>query len=182
MSTPFDRLPPEGSWHRGLHRGAPGATVPPDTHLSFRINIDNDGFQTVTLRRFKEKATLADVAYEIELAVQSLIPIQSKTSIVSFAYFTCSLETQGDQVRLVLESGTNTSVGTECPKSSVLIGDAEENNAATYLKIGETNGGKSEGAFGPGPPTNDELIKSLIAGLDWKPEAPDKPKRRRYTR
>ncbi|MCP5048453.1 MAG: hypothetical protein GY940_14885 [bacterium] len=165
-------------FQRGIHRGGFGAVVPPAPYLEFDINIDNDGFQRVRLRPFDPGDTLADVSIEMELAIQTLIPLKTQTSFVAFACFTCSVESAGKESRLVLESGTNTSMGTESPGSSVQVRDAPVNNAAGYLKLGESNKGQSEDALGLEPPGNDDLIESLIAGLHWEP-APGKRERKR---
>src|SRR5881275_358581 len=61
-----------------------------------------------------------------------------------FNAFTCEVVGTGATQQLVLQSGTNTEAGTVSPISSVRIQNAESNNAAVPLKLGEDNGGRSE--------------------------------------
>ena len=57
------------SVQRGIHRGGFAPTLPLTTRNSFQINIDNDGFQVVTLpTAATTTTTLADVATAIQAA------------------------------------------------------------------------------------------------------------------
>lgn len=163
------------SLQRGIHRGGLGPAIapgPPPLTLgdnrSFQINLDYDGFQLVTLpNTIAGETNLANVATAIQTAVRALTKKKTSTLDVAFTAFTCSVETVAGAQRLVLQSGTNTGAGTENPTSSVRIQNAATNNAATQLKLGAGNGGRSEDARAVRRPANADAIQigdAAIAG------------------
>jgi uncharacterized protein len=92
---------------RGNHRGGFGPTLPLNTRNSFQINLDNDGFQQVTLPAPAAASTvLADVATAIQTAVTALVARKVSTPATAFTGFTCTVETVAGQSRLLLQSGT----------------------------------------------------------------------------
>ncbi|MFZ0711237.1 MAG: hypothetical protein WAM53_14455, partial [Terrimicrobiaceae bacterium] len=91
---------------RGIHRGGFAPTLPLGTKLSFQINLDNDGFQQVTLPGgISASIVLADVATAIQTAVVALTPKKASTPAGAFTAFTCTVETVAGQSRLILQSG-----------------------------------------------------------------------------
>jgi phage tail sheath protein FI len=124
---------------RGIHRGGFGPTLPLTTKNSFQINLDNDGFQVVTLPAPASASTvLADVATAIQTVVTALVPKKVSTPAAAFTGFTCTVDTVGGQSRLLLQSGTTSAT------SSVRIQAASVNDATGLLKLGSGNGGQSE--------------------------------------
>lgn len=143
----------------GIHRGGFGAQALPGSELTnpqFQINIDHDGFQTVQLST--GLATLDAVKTEIESKVQALTPLKSSTLENAFLNFTCTVETVDGKKRLVLQSGTNVSEP-ESDQSSVLIRNGSTDNAAGFLKLGESNGGLSEDALAVRRPENADVVQ-----------------------
>jgi phage tail sheath protein FI len=142
------------SLQRGVHRGGFVPASPPATNLKFQINIDNDGFQEVTLTGITAATSLADVATEITTRVRALVKKKASTPADAFAQFDCTVETISAQSRFVLQSGTNKPTFAANTHSSVRIQNASTANAATFLKIGEGNGGQSEDAMAVRRPAN----------------------------
>lgn len=169
-------LSANSSLQRGIHRGGFGPTIPlPDSNRSFQINVDYDGFQLITLPI--GIADLAGVAAAIQAAVRALTKNKTSTLDAAFTAFTCTVETVGADQRLILQSGTNTGVGTESTISSVRIQNATLNNATALLKLGAGDGGLSEDALAVRRPANADAIQigdaaivvpvtAVIAGAD----------------
>lgn len=169
-------LSANSSLQRGIHRGGFGPTIPlPDSNRSFQINVDYDGFQLITLPI--GIADLAGVAAAIQATVRALTKKKTSTLDAAFTAFTCTVETVGADQRLILQSGTNTGVGTESTISSVRIQNATLNNATALLKLGAGDGGLSEDALAVRRPANADAIQigdaaivvpvtAVIAGAD----------------
>jgi phage tail sheath protein FI len=139
---------------RGTHRGGLGPTLPLGANLSFQVNVDNDGFQVVTLPSATgTAAALADVATAIQTAVRALTKKKASTDAAAFTGFTAAAETVGGQSRLVLQSGT-TSV-----TSSVRVQPAGTNDATFQLKLGPGNGGRSEDGIAVRRPARADVVQ-----------------------
>lgn len=151
-------LTSNNSLQRGIHLGGigPAATLP-DSNRSFQINVDHDGFQLITLPT--GIADLAGVASAIQAIVRALVKKKTSTLDAAFTAFTCEVVGTGDTQQLVLKSGTNTGAGTESPISSVRIQDAASNNATALLKLGPSNGGRSEDALAVRRPGSADVIQ-----------------------
>jgi uncharacterized protein len=140
------------SLQRGLHRGAditPGS-LPLATANKFLINLDDDGFQEVTLTA-TTGTVLADIATDIQAKVRALVKRKTSTPNDTFALFECTVE---GTTRLLLRSGTN-GTGAANPGSSVRVQNAGgANNGTVKLKLGEGNGGVSEDGLAVRRPAN----------------------------
>jgi hypothetical protein len=139
MLLDMESLAGNTSLQRGFHRGGdtnPGAAPPPPFSLAavnkFLINLDDDGYQEVTLDA--ASTTLALIATDLQAKVRALTKKKSSTPLGTFSAFDCVV----DGRRLLLTSGTT---GAD---SSVRIQNAPANNAAGLLKLGDGNGGVSE--------------------------------------
>ncbi|WP_141202942.1 phage tail sheath family protein [Streptomyces griseorubiginosus] len=153
-------LPGNNATQHGVHRGGLGPTLPLDTHLGFRISLDGDGYQQVTLATGASTATaLSDVASAIETAVHALTKRKASTDPAAFSAFTCTAETVGSQSRLVLRSGTQ-SAG-----SSVRVQPAATHDATALLRIGEAAGGRSEDGIAPRRPAAVSLLQVGDSGI-----------------
>ena len=142
------------SLQRGVHRGGFGPTLPLNTNLSFQINVDGDGLQTVTLATAAGSSTVpADVATAIQTAVRALTKKKTSTDPAAFTGFTCTVETVGTQNRLALQSGTTTAT------SSVLVQPATANDATIQLKLGDGGGGRSESGIAVRRPAIADVIQ-----------------------
>jgi phage tail sheath protein FI len=142
------------SVQRGIHRGGFGALLPLNTKNSFQINLDNDGFQVVTLPAAAAASTvLADVATAVQTAVTALTAKKSSTPGVAFTGFTCTVQTVAGQSRLVLQSGTTSAT------SSVRVQSASINDAIALLKLGSGNGGLSEDGLAVRRPAKADIIQ-----------------------
>jgi phage tail sheath protein FI len=125
---------------RGNHRGGFSPLLPLGARNSFLINLDNDGFQVVTLPAAAAASTvLADVATAIQTAVVALVAKKASTPAAAFTSFTCTVETVAGQSRLLLQSGTSSAT------SSVRIQGAPVNDATSLLKLGAANGVSQDG-------------------------------------
>jgi len=147
---------------QGLSRSGFTPTLPLGSKLSFLINVDNDGFQQVTLDSSVAASTdLSAVAAEIALRVQALGATKKKSSTPpeAFSAFTCTVETVGPQSRLLLQSGTNAPAGVANPASSIIVQNASLNNAAPLLKLGAPNGGNSEDALAVRRPALSDTVQ-----------------------
>jgi phage tail sheath protein FI len=141
------------SVQRGIHRGGFGPTLPLNTRNSFQINLDNDGFQVVTLPpAAAASTTLADVATAIQTAVTALTARKAPTPPATFTGFTCTVDTVAAQSRLVLQSGTSSVT------SSVRVQAASTNDASALLKLGAGNGGRSEDGLAVRRPARADVI------------------------
>ncbi|WP_051735524.1 phage tail sheath family protein [Streptomyces sp. NRRL B-3229] len=144
----------------GVHRGGLSPTLPLDTHLGFRISLDGDGYQPVTLATGASTATaLSDVASAIETAVHALTKRKASTDPAAFSAFTCTAETAGSQSRLVLRSGT------QAATSSVRVQPAATHDATALLRIGEAAGGRSEDGIAPRRPAAVSLLQVGDSGI-----------------
>jgi phage tail sheath protein FI len=127
------------SLQHGVHRGGINPVLPLTANLSFRINVDGDGLQAVTLPTAAGTTTaLTDVRDAIQAAVRLLVKKKTSTDPAAFTAFACTVETVGAQSRLVLQSGTSTAT------SSVSVQPAAANDASIQLKLGDGGGGRSE--------------------------------------
>lgn len=130
----------------GFCLGETQAQVPKPAASSnrFKISIDGDAFQTVTLANGTgANYDWAALAADIEAKVSALVP--RKTSIPDLAYlgFTCTVVagTNG-AAQLRLKSGTN-----DHARSAVLLQNAPENNIAERLGLSAGNKVRVEGAL-----------------------------------
>ena len=155
---------PTASLQRGIHRGGWNPNLegdpadPADNGLGenrrFQINVDYDGYQLVELPDTIATSTdLSAIAAEIQIAVRALTPKKTSTPEVAFTAFECTVETVDTDQRLILQSGT------ESETSSVRIQNASTNNAATFLKLGEGNGGLSEDGIAVRRPAKADAIQ-----------------------
>ena len=139
---------------RGIHRGGFAPTLPLGTKLSFQINLDNDGFQQVTLPGgISASIVLADVATAIQTAVVALTPKKASTPAGAFTAFTCTVETVAGQSRLILQSGDSATT------SSVRIQAGSVNDATGLLKLGSGNGGQSEDGIAVRRPAKADIVQ-----------------------
>lgn len=162
------------SLQRGIHRGGFNLTLPLGANRDFQINIDYDGYQLIQLPASIAASTnLPDIVAAITTAVGALTRKKTSTLTQAFTAFTCTPETVDTKQRLVLQSGTNTGTGTERPTSSVRIQNASTNNAATLLKLGESNEGRSEDALAVRRPANANIIQigdaAIVAPVTTSP-------------
>ncbi len=153
------------SLQRGVHYGGLDPQIPDPviTSPKFKINIDHDGFQTVTLVEPASPpfADLEAFRGAIQTAVRGLSRLKTSTPTGAFSQFTCEVETVDTEERLVLRSGTTTS-----ETSSVLVQNASTDNVAGYLNLGESNGGLSEDARAVRRPANADVIQVGDSALE----------------
>ncbi len=109
--------------------GASAAATLPADRRRFRINIDSDGPQTVTLA--DPVTTGGEIAAAIQTAVRALTPLRASTPGTAYSAFTAAF---------ALGVYTLTS-GAAGKRSSVVVTNDPAANAATLLKLGGTNGG-----------------------------------------
>lgn len=150
-------LTANNSLQRGFYRGGLTPVLPLGANRSFQINVDYDGYQQITLS--DGLADLAAVADAITNAVKALTPKKTSTKPAAFSAFACTVETVdlgggNSAQRLLLQSGSNTGVGTENIRSSVRIQNAATGNAAIQLKLAESAGGVAEDALAVRRPVN----------------------------
>jgi phage tail sheath protein FI len=139
---------------RGIHRGGFAPNLPLGTKNSFQINLDNDGFQVVTLPAAATASTvLSDVAAAIQTLVVALTPKKVSTPAGVFTGFTCTVETVSGQPRLLLQSGSTSAT------SSVRIQSAASNDATALLKLGSGNGGQSEDGRAVQRPAKADIVQ-----------------------
>jgi hypothetical protein len=142
------------SVQRGNHRGGFSQVLPLNANNSFQINLDNDGFQVVTLPAAASASTvLTDVATAITAVVSALTAKKASTPAATFTGFTCTVETVAGQSRLLLQSGS-TSV-----TSSVRVQAASVNDATRLLKLGSANGGVSQDGISVKRPANADVVQ-----------------------
>lgn len=129
------------SLQQGFHRGGLGAVVAASipANPKFMINIDGDGYQTVSI---SAPTDIADAASKIEAAVQALTPLKAGTDAAAFTAFSCAKETVDGKDRLLLTSGS-----TSDENSSVRVQGASSDNVAAAFKLGAAYGGVSEDAL-----------------------------------
>ncbi|MFF4897833.1 phage tail sheath family protein [Streptomyces sp. NPDC001068] len=145
---------------RGVHRGGPGPTLPLGTDLAFRISLDGDGYQPVTLPTATGTVTtLTDVAAAVQTAVRALVKRKASTDTAAFSGFSCTAETVGSQSRLVLQSGTT------AVTSSVRVQPATAHDATALLRLGDAAGGRSEDGIAPRRPAAVQLLQVGDAGI-----------------
>ncbi len=169
----------------GIHRGGSiplnnvtnlPSTLPLGVNRNFQINIDNDGYQLVSLPEISgtiNVATTTDLS-QIATVVQSFVQdnlnkLKASTDQGAFDNFTCTVETTAEGPRLVLKSGTNTNANLTLNtnvNSSVRIQNASLNNATALLKLGEGNGGVSEGAYAVRRPANADIVQIGDAAVE----------------
>ncbi len=109
--------------------GASPATSLPADRRKLRINVDGDGFQTITLAN--PCTTGAEIATAIQTAVRALSPLRGSTDATALSAFTAGFA-----------AGVYTlTSGASGKKSSVQVANDPVGNAATLLRLGTTNGG-----------------------------------------
>ncbi|MFI5910945.1 phage tail sheath family protein [Dactylosporangium sp. NPDC051541] len=129
------------SAQNGVHRGdfIPNAALPLGGNVNLQVNVDNDGFQQVTLSGLATTSTtLSDVATGIKNAVKALVKKKTSTPDAAFGSFDCVVETIAGLSRLVLKSGTSSET------SSVRVQAAPDHDATAQLRLGAAFGGQSE--------------------------------------
>lgn len=147
------------SLQQGVHYGGFEPTLPLGDKVSFQINLDQDGFQVVTLPAdaVRTEGDPTVVAGLITHAVSDLLHLTKKkasTPDLAFTGFTCVAETAPDnKKRLVLRSGTTSEV------SSVVIQPASSNDATGLLKLGSGDKGRSESGIAVRRPANADTIR-----------------------
>ena len=109
--------------------GATAATTLPADRRRFRITINGDGPQTVTLA--DPVTTGAEVAAAIQTAVRALSPLRGSTPAAAYSAFTAAFA----------DGAYTLTSGSPGKRSSVAITNDPSGNAATLLKLGTTNGG-----------------------------------------
>jgi phage tail sheath protein FI len=107
---------------------APATTLPADRRR-FRINLNSDGPQTVTLA--DPVTTGAEIATAIQTAVRALTPLRTSTPGTAYSAFTAGF---ADGVYTLTS-------GAAGKRSSVVVTGDPSGNAATLLKLGVTSGG-----------------------------------------
>jgi phage tail sheath protein FI len=140
----------------GIYRGGFGPKLPLGTLLSFQINLDGDGWQTVTLPTTAgASTTLTDIASAIQTAVRALAATKMKTSTdpAAFTAFKCTVDTVSTQSRLLLQSGTTSTT------SSVLVQPASTNDASALLQLGPGNGGQSQDGIAVRRPATADVVQ-----------------------
>jgi uncharacterized protein len=140
------------SLQRGLHRSSDISTgsLPLGTASKFLINLDDDGFQEITLTA-TTSTVLADIATDIQAKVRALVKRKASTPADAFSQFECTLD---GTTRLLMRSGTNNATAAANPASAVRVQGAAAGNAAVKLKLGEANGGVSEDGVAVRRPAN----------------------------
>ncbi len=142
------------SVQRGNHRGGFNPALPLGANNSFQINLDNDGFQVVTLPApAAASAVLAEVGAAIQTAVAALVAKKASTPAEAFTGFTCAEEAVAGQSRLLLQSGTSSAT------SSVRVQAASFGDATSLLKLGAGNGGISEDGLSLRRPAKADVIQ-----------------------
>jgi len=150
------------STRNGVHRGAPGVSVPLGDKVSLLLDIDGDGFREITLPAAAAAATDPDaVAAAIQAAVSVLTRLRSSTAAAAYTQFTCAAEQVDNRVRLVLTSGTSGA------GSSVSVRAGGPTDASTKLKLGAANEGRSENGVAVRRPA-----KAVVQLGDAVPEPP----------
>jgi uncharacterized protein len=130
----------------GTSRSGSQPQVPDPSATKFRININDDDFQTVDLRdgvgksadQVSDLNSMVNIAKAIQLVVRRLSRQQSGTEPDAFEKFSCSSEEPGGELLL--------SSGVKGPMSSVRVlpaGGPEDDreDASGFLSLGILNGG-----------------------------------------
>jgi len=141
------------SLQRGLHRSGEisAGSLPLATANKFLINLDDDGFQEITLTA-TTSTVLADIAADIQTKVRALVKRKTSTPADAFTQFECTLD---GTTRLLMRSGTNNATAAVNPGSAVRVqGAVGANNGTVKLKLGEANGGVSEDGVAVRRPAN----------------------------
>ncbi|MEU6667872.1 phage tail sheath C-terminal domain-containing protein [Streptomyces sp. NPDC046727] len=146
---------------RGLLRGGVAPALPLETPLTFRINLDGDGLQDVTLpAEAGPIATPEAAATAIEHAVRALTKLKESTNEAAFTGFTCQVEGDDAEKRLVLRSGTDSAT------SSVRVQSAGLDTAADKLKLSPAAGGRPEDGIALRRPARAEVVQVGDAAVD----------------
>ena len=151
------------SLQRGFHRSGdiPGTNLPLGSSAKFLISVDDDGFQEVTLTA-TATSTLADIAADIQTKVRALTKRKGSTPADAFSAFECTVDAT---THLLLRSGTNKAASGPDPApatntaSSVRVQNSGSGNAAVKLRLGEGNGGISEGGLAVRRPANMSVVQ-----------------------
>ena len=141
------------SLQRGFLKGGIGPALPNATDRKFLINVDNDGFQEITLAAAVANDPAA-IATAITTGVQGLTKKKTSTPDAAFTSFSCTAETAGTNKFLLLQSGTSSST-----LSSVQVQDAPANNAASSLKLNVANRQDIQGALAVRRPANVAVVQ-----------------------
>ncbi|MER6144911.1 phage tail sheath subtilisin-like domain-containing protein [Streptomyces sparsogenes] len=164
---------------RGLLRGGGAPELSTDTPRVFRINVNGDGFQDVTLPAAAGPTPTPPeaVASAIQTAVSGLTPNKASNS-EAFTGFTCEVEGTGQEARLVLRSGTSSAT------SSVRVQPAAGDGAADQLKLSPATGGRAEDGLAPRLPAKadvlqvgdapvENVVTAVTPGVDGDAEVPE---------
>lgn len=126
----------------GEHRGGPGAVLPLKERRNLQIDIDGDGFRTVTLPAdLAAEEDHGRVAAALQESVRGLTRLKATTDAAAYSGFTCAAQGEGTQVRLVLRSGTTGA------RSSVRVRTGPGGDATAQLMLGAGRGGRSIGGL-----------------------------------
>ncbi len=115
------------------------AAVPAIVGRRFEINIDEDGFQQVTLADSAFASTVEVLRATIQTAVRALTARRARTPAAAFTAATCTVAAvTGGQIRFTLISGTNAGLTASTqagatPRSSVRIRPAAAGDVAATL-------------------------------------------------
>ena len=139
---------------RGVQTGGFNPLLPLGTNSNLQINLDNDGFQAITLPAAAlASTTLTDISTAIQAAVTALTAKKTSTSATTFSGFTCTVDTSTGQPRLVLQSGSTGAA------SSVAVQAGSTNDATALLKLGTGNGAVSQGGLAPRLPALADVVQ-----------------------
>jgi phage tail sheath protein FI len=139
---------------RGVQTGGFNPLLPLGTNNNLQINLDNDGFQAITLpAAAAASTTLTDISTAIQAAVTALTAKKTSTSATTFTGFTCTVDTSTGQPRLVLQSGSSAAT------SSVAVQAGSTNDATALLKLGTGNGALSQDGLAPRLPALADLVQ-----------------------
>jgi len=125
----------------GYHLGAGNPATTITAGLKFQININDDGYQEVTLA---ESSTLDAIRDDITAKVSALTKKKNSTASAAFSGFTCKFA-DADGVDLpatdtTTEKHLKLESGTSGADSSVKVRQSTTDNAAGLLKLGAAHG------------------------------------------
>lgn len=146
------------SLQRGFLKGGADPKLPNATDRKFLINIDQDGYQEISLADTVTN-TPAAIATAITDAVKALTPKKTSTKTAAFTAFSCAPVTVDSKTYLLLQSGTNTGAGTESLLSSVQVLDAPEKNGATSLGLNIAKRTEAQNALAVRRPANTAVLQ-----------------------
>jgi phage tail sheath protein FI len=128
------------------------------TARAFEINIDDDGYQQVTLPDSAFDSSVEALCAAIQSEIQGLEPLRARTPAAAFTAATCTLGSDGSQIRFTITSGTNAGVTAitdagATARSLVRIRPASTNDVAATLGFKETDGAAYSDALAPRRPS-----------------------------